>query len=151
MKRTLIVSGISSIILGGLLVGRALYENKVDNNQKHAYEKIHDEKVEKIIYNSKIEGYTILKNTIIEFLNSDEEEKVFEKFLEKQWPSDYKIYQESLTNTTINKAQNLYEKGTSIKRSYKGWRNIFDEVKKNPSLNIDDIIHLGEQNIPQGK
>lgn len=151
MKRTLIVSGISSIILGGLLVGRAFYEKKVDNNKKNTYNQIGDKKVQKIIYNSKVEGYTILKNTIIEFLNSDEEDKVFEKFLVKQWPSDYKIYQESLVEEKIDNTYDLYKKGSSIKRSYKGWRNIFDELKKNPTLNIDDIIHLGEQNKPQGK
>ena len=139
VNKQFLVSGVASIILGTVLIGRSLFENKVKSytNSSKKYITTKEEN-EKIVRKSKIEGYTIFKNTVNSYLQEDNKNPTFEKFLEKFWPSDYTIYKESQNEKS------------STKRSYNGWKNMYEAIKKGET-NINIIMELGEQHIHSEK
>lgn len=124
------MSGTTSIILGTLLIRRALFEKKVVvNNKKRQNYIIGDESLnDKIVKDSKIKGYTIFKNSIDNYLKN-ESEPSFSNFMKKEWPSDFNIYN---------------EKDSTKTRSYKNWEKIYNAVL-NGEKNIENIIILGEE------
>lgn len=139
VNKQFLVSGVASLILGTVLIGRSLFENKVktftNSSKTHITTK---EDNEKIVRNSKIEGYTIFKNSVNTYLQENSQEPTFEEFLEKFWYSDYTIYKES---------QN---ENSSTKRSYNSWKNMYEAIKKGET-NIISIMELGEQHIHSEK
>ena len=152
-KSGLIVSGALSIIIGVSLIGRAYYEKLIKQNKDSSdeYKITNDRKNnnDEIIKQSKIDGYTIFRNSVGEYLRSVETElQTFEDFMEKQWPSDAKIYKENNnnSNSNSNSAKNDDNNNAEIscKRSYKSWENMYDAIK-NGVMDVDKIMKIGEQ------
>ena len=155
-KSGLIVSGALSIIIGVSLIGRAYYEKLIKQNKDSSDEyKINNNNNNnnnsnsEIIKQSKIDGYTIFRNSVGEYLRSVETElQTFEDFMEKQWPSDAKIYKENNNNNNDNNSNNAKiddnKSEISCKRSYKSWENMYVAIK-NGLMDVDKIMQIGEQ------
>ena len=154
-KSGLIVSGALSIIIGVSLIGRAYYEKLIKQNKDSSGEyKINNDRKnnnDEIIKQSKIDGYTIFRNSVGEYLRSVETElQTFEDFMEKQWPSDAKIYKENNNNNNDNNSNSNNAKiddnksEISCKRSYKSWENMYVAIK-NGLMDVDKIMQIGEQ------
>jgi len=152
-KSGLIVSGALSIIIGVSLIGRAYYEKLIKQNKDSSgeYKITNDRKNnnDEIIKQSKIDGYTIFRNSVGEYLRSVETElQTFEDFMEKQWPSDAKIYKENNNNNNDNNSNNAKiddnKSEISCKRSYKSWENMYVAIK-NGLMDVDKIMQIGEQ------
>ena len=147
MKKTGISSsGILSLLIGTALVGRVLYEKLIKkhkgDDKKYVINNTQDESTRnEIIKKSKIEGYTIFMNTVLEYLNEvDMQNQSFADFMRMKWASDYIIYIENENNETKN--ENI-----SCKRSYKSWLAMYDAIKNNILIDVDDIIKIGERDI----
>ena len=145
-KSGLIASGALSILIGISLIGRAYYEKLIKQNKESSdeYKITNDRKHnnDEIIKQSKIDGYTIFRNSVDEYLRSVEtESQSFEDFMEKQWPSDAKIYNENNNNNAKIDDNNLE---ISCKRSYKSWENMYATIK-NGEIDVDKIMQIGEQ------
>ena len=147
MKKTGISSsGILSLLIGTALVGRVLYEKLIKkhkgDDKKYVINNTQDESTRnEIIKKSKIEGYTIFMNTVLEYLNEVEmQNQSFSDFMRMKWASDYIIYIENENNETKN--ENI-----SCKRSYKSWLAMYDAIKNNILIDVDDIIKIGERDI----
>jgi len=147
MKKTGISSsGILSLLIGTALVGRVLYEKLIKkhkgDDKKYAINNTQDESTRnEIIKKSKIDGYTIFMNTVLEYLNEvDMQNQSFADFMRIKWASDYIIYIENENNETKNK-------NISCKRSYKSWLAMYDAIKNNILIDVDDIIKIGERDI----
>ena len=151
-KSGLIVSGALSIIIGVSLIGRAYYEKLIKQNKDSSdeYKITNDRKNnnDEIIKQSKIDGYTIFRNSVGEYLRSVETElQTFEDFMEKQWPSDAKIYKENNNNSNSNSNNAKIDDNKSeisCKRSYKSWENMYVAIK-NGLMDVDKIMQIGEQ------
>jgi len=139
-------SGILSLLIGTALVGRVLYEKLIKkhkgDDKKYVINNTQDESTRnEIIKKSKIEGYTIFMNTVLEYLNEvDMQNQSFADFMRIKWASDYIIYIENENNETKNK-------NISCKRSYKSWLAMYDAIKNNILIDVDDIIKIGERDI----
>jgi len=139
-------SGILSLLIGTALVGRVLYEKLIKkhkgDDKKYVINNTQDESTRnEIIKKSKIEGYTIFMNTVLEYLNEVEmQNQSFSDFMRMKWASDYIIYIENENNETKN--ENI-----SCKRSYKSWLAMYDAIKNNILIDVDDIIKIGERDI----
>jgi len=139
-------SGILSLLIGTALVGRVLYEKLIKkhkgDDKKYVINNTQDESTRnEIIKKSKIEGYTIFMNTVLEYLNEVEmQNQSFADFMRMKWASDYIIYIENENNETKN--ENI-----SCKRSYKSWLAMYDAIKNNILIDVDDIIKIGERDI----
>ena len=139
-------SGILSLLIGTALVGRVLYEKLIKkhkgDDKKYAINNTQDESTRnEIIKKSKIDGYTIFMNTVLEYLNEvDMQNQSFADFMRIKWASDYIIYIENENNETKN--ENI-----SCKRSYKSWLAMYDAIKNNILIDVDDIIKIGERDI----
>jgi len=147
MKKTGISSsGILSLLIGTALVGRVLYEKLIKkhkgDDKKYVINNTQDESTRnEIIKKSKIDGYTIFMNTVLEYLNEvDMQNQSFADFMRIKWASDYIIYIENENNETKNK-------NISCKRSYKSWLAMYDAIKNNILIDVDDIIKIGERDI----
>ena len=80
-------------------------------------------------------------NTVLEYLNEvDMQNQSFADFMRIKWASDYIIYIENENNETKN--ENI-----SCKRSYKSWLAMYDAIKNNILIDVDDIIKIGERDI----
>tara|TARA_R110002074_G_scaffold334811_1_gene505228 strand:- start:545 stop:988 length:444 start_codon:yes stop_codon:yes gene_type:complete len=139
-------SGILSLLIGTALVGRVLYEKLIKkhkgDDKKYVINNTQDESTRnEIIKKSKIEGYTIFMNTVLEYLiEVDPQIQSFADFMRIKWASDYIIYIENENNETKNK-------NISCKRSYKSWLAMYYAIKKNILIDVDDIIKIGERDI----
>ena len=139
-------SGILSLLIGTALVGRVLYEKLIKkhkgDDKKYVINNTQDESTRnEIIKKSKIDGYTIFMNTVLEYLNEVEmQNQSFSDFMRMKWASDYIIYIENENNETKN--ENI-----SCKRSYKSWLAMYDAIKNNILIDVDDIIKIGERDI----
>ena len=139
-------SGILSLLIGTALVGRVLYEKLIKkhkgDDKKYIINNTQDESTRnEIIKKSKIDGYTIFMNTVLEYLNEVEmQNQSFSDFMRMKWASDYIIYIENENNETKN--ENI-----SCKRSYKSWLAMYDAIKNNILIDVDDIIKIGERDI----
>ena len=139
-------SGILSLLIGTALVGRVLYEKLIKkhkgDDKKYIINNTQDESTRnEIIKKSKIDGYTIFMNTVLEYLNEvDMQNQSFADFMRIKWASDYIIYIENENNETKN--ENI-----SCKRSYKSWLAMYDAIKNNILIDVDDIIKIGERDI----
>jgi len=147
MKKTGISSsGILSLLVGTALVGGVLYEKLIKkhkgDDKKYVSNNTQDELTRnEIIKNSKIEGYTIFMNTVLEYLNEVEmQSQSFAEFMRMKWVSDYNIYIENENNETKNK-------NISCKRSYKSWLAMYDAIKKNNLISVVDIMKIEELDI----
>ena len=147
MKKTGISSsGILSLLIGTALVGRVLYEKLIKkhkgDDKKYIINNTQDESTRnEIIKKSKIDGYTIFMNTVIEYLNEVEmQSQSFSDFMSMKWASDYIIYIENENNETKNKK-------ISCKRSYKSWLAMYDAIKTNNLIDIVEIMKIGERDI----
>jgi hypothetical protein len=134
-------SGLLSIIIGTALVGKVFYEKLIKkhkgDDKKYIINNTQDELTRnEIIKNSKIKGHKIFMNTVLEYLNEVEmESQSFPDFMGRKWPSDNTIYMENENNETKN---------ISCKRSYKSWLAMFDAIKNNILVDVDDIMKIGE-------
>ena len=147
MKKTGISSsGILSLLIGTALVGRVLYEKLIKkhkgDDKKYINNNTQDESTRnEIIKKSKIDGYTIFMNTVLEYLNEVEmQSQSFADFMRMKWASDYSIYIENENNETKNI-------NISCKRSYKSWLAMYDAIKKNNLIDIVDIMKIEELDI----
>ena len=135
-------SGLLSIIIGTALVGKVFYEKLIKKHKsddiKHLTNnsdyKVNNQNNIAIIKKSKVDGYIIYRNTVLEYLNEVEmENQSFADFMRKQWSSDYNIYMEN-----ENKTKNI-----SCKRSYKSWLAMYEAIKNNILIDVDDIMKIG--------
>ena len=112
------------------------------DDKKYVINNTQDESTRnEIIKKSKIDGYTIFMNTVLEYLNEvDMQNQSFADFMRIKWASDYIIYIENENNETKN--ENI-----SCKRSYKSWLAMYDAIKNNILIDVDDIIKIGERDI----
>lgn len=139
-------SGLLSLLIGTALVGRVLYEKLIKkhkgDDKKHVINNRQDESTRnEIIKKSKVDGYTIFMNTVIEYLNEVEmQSQSFSDFMRMKWASDYIIYIENENNETKNKK-------ISCKRSYKSWLAMYDAIKTNILIDIGEIMKIGERDI----
>ena len=139
-------SGILSLLIGTALVGRVLYEKLIKkhkgDDKKYIINNTQDESTRnEIIKKSKVDGYTIFMNTVIEYLNEVEmQNQSFSDFMRMKWASDYIIYIENENNETKN--ENI-----SCKRSYKSWLAMYDAIKTNNLIDIVEIMKIGERDI----
>ena len=137
-------SGLLSLLIGTALVGKVLYEKLVKkhkgDDKKYINNNTQDESTRnEIIKKSKIDGYTIFMNTVIEYLNEVEiQSQSFADFMRMKWASDYNIYIENENNETKN---------ISCKRSYKSWLAMYDAIKKNNLISVVDIMKIEERDI----
>jgi hypothetical protein len=139
-------SGILSLLIGTALVGRVLYEKLIKkhkgDDKKHVINNRQDESTRnEIIKQSKVDGYTIFMNTVLEYLiEVDPQSQSFADFMRMKWASDYIIYIENEHNETKNKK-------ISCKRSYKSWFAMYDAIKTNNLIDIVEIMKIGERDI----
>lgn len=139
-------SGILSLLIGTALVGRVLYEKLIKkhkgDDKKYIINNTQDESTRnEIIKQSKVDGYTIFMNTVLEYLiEVDPQVQSFADFMRIKWASDYIIYIENENNETKNKKK-------SCKRSYKSWLAMYDAIKTNNLIDIVEIMKIGERDI----
>jgi len=130
-------SGLLSIIIGTALVGKVFYEKLIKKHKSDDIKHLtnNNQKNIALIKKSKIDGYTIFHNTVLEYLNEVEmESQSFADFMRIKWSSDYNIYIENENND---------HKNISCKRSYKSWLAMYDAIKKDNLIDIDDIMKIG--------
>lgn len=142
-------SGLLSIIIGTALVGKVFYEKLIKKHKRddikhltnNSHYKVNNQKNIDLIKKSKVDGYTIFHNTVLEYLNEVEmESQSFADFMRIKWSSDYNIY---IENENENDENNDH-KNISCKRSYKSWLAMYDAIKKNILIDVADIIKIGE-------
>ena len=85
---------------------------------------------QKLMLEGKLKGYSIFLETLKEY-DSNTFDKSFEDFLQTQWTSDAKLY-------------NDFKKDSETGRSYKTWEKMYSKFMENKKIDAKELMTIGE-------
>ena len=92
---------------------------------------------QKLMLEGKLKGYSIFLETLKEY-DSNTFDKSFEHFLQVQWSSDAKLYED-------------FKKDPETGRSYKTWEKMYSKFMENKKIDAKQLMTIGEDKTLIGK